>query len=197
MVYHDANVNAVRDGTPLEPLLGGALITVTNSINVTVGTYTTTGTETSPGHCWSNLPGGQQYWVTEKNPSQYPASTTSDLVSIPSLPPYPPSTNVEFGDAVCTAVPGPIDNNTPTWYIDPQGQKHVTLTWTLTSPSADAFAIYRQIPGETDFTLQATVGGLTWTDPIKIDHGEEWSYYIIPINHCGNGPTSNTVIAGW
>jgi uncharacterized repeat protein (TIGR01451 family) len=90
LVYNDLNGNGTRDVG--EPLLAGAQITVKNSSNVNVGTYTTNGS--SEPYCFANLPAGW-YQAAELNPSGY-TSTTSDIVAVQLS--AGAATNVVYGD---------------------------------------------------------------------------------------------------
>ena len=109
LVYNDLNSSKSREFG--EPLLTGAVITVTNSAGVVVGTWTTDGTEP---HCFQ-LPQGN-YTVVEQNPPGY-VSTTPDIVASFVVAGY--MTPVDFGDQIPSA-PSPTPTATPTTY-QPQG----------------------------------------------------------------------------
>jgi hypothetical protein len=104
MSYNDLNNNGVRD--PGEPLIAGAVITVTNLSTGIVGVYTTTGNEP---YCFHSLPPGL-YRVEERNPDGYPNSTTPDIWSLTLCCPCSTFT-VPFGDK---PLPTPTPTVTPT-----------------------------------------------------------------------------------
>jgi len=91
IVYNDTNGSTVRD--PGEPLLPGAIITVTNSSGFVVATYTTNGV--SEPYCLTGLP-PDTYTLREQNPPGYPISTTPDVWAV-TLSPGATYT-VPFGD---------------------------------------------------------------------------------------------------
>jgi len=132
LVYNDLANYGTRDVG--EPLLTGAMITVTNSTGVVVSTWTTNGTEP---HCFQLPPGN--YTVTEQNPTGY-VSTTSDTVTSLVLTGY--STIVEFGDrllTVPTSTPTPTPTSTSTSTSTPTPTPTPTATPTPTvTPSLTA-----------------------------------------------------------
>jgi len=97
LVFHDLNSNSQRE--PNEPLLAGATITVINSNDVVVGTYTTDGVHEP--YCFTGLAPGT-YRVNEWNPPGYPVSTTPDFWVVT----VSPGTTVTlfFGDATTTKI---------------------------------------------------------------------------------------------
>ncbi|MBI3536475.1 MAG: hypothetical protein HY070_02760 [Chloroflexi bacterium] len=105
LVYHDLNGNAIRNSG--EPLLSNAVVTVKNSANVFIGSFTTNGTEP---RCFTNLP-PDVYIVTEQDPGGF-FSTTSNLVAATVFSNV--TTTVEFGDKQQIAqAPTPTPTRTP------------------------------------------------------------------------------------
>jgi hypothetical protein len=127
LVYKDLANLGTRDIG--EPLLPGAMITVTNSMGVVVATWTTDGTEP---HCFQLPPGN--YMVTEQNPPGY-VSTTPDNVTVPILAGY--ATLVEFGDQV-SLVPTATPTRTSTPTATPTRTFTPTATPTRTSTPTPA-----------------------------------------------------------
>ena len=128
-VYHDINNSTIRD--PGEPLLPGALITITNSSGVVVGTYTTNGV--SEPYCFTNLP-PDTYTVREQNPPGYPISTTPDLWAVSIT--LRASITVPFGDqAEVTPTPTPTNIPTKTPTHTPTVTRTPTNTPTGTPPA--------------------------------------------------------------
>jgi len=129
LVYNDLNGNGSRDLG--EPLLAGALLTIRDSNNNLVTTYTTDGI--NEPKCFSLAP--DTYRVTETNPPGY-TSTTPDLIAAVVASSF--TTNADFGDIASTPTPtntpapAPTDTPTPTPTDTPTPTQTPTATATPT-----------------------------------------------------------------
>jgi len=123
LVYHDLNGNAVRDAG--EPLLSGAVVTVQNAQGVTVGTWTTNGTEP---YCFY-LPAAT-YTVIETDPLDYTSTTPNTVTAVVTSGVV---VSVDFGDKLGpTATPTLTPTSTATRIPTATG----TATQTPTATSA-------------------------------------------------------------
>ncbi len=103
-VYHDLNANGNNDS---EPRLSGAAITIKNSANAIVATYTTDGI-TEP-KCFALPP--DTYRVSESNPPGY-TSTTPEWVAVVVVSTL--AIHIDFGDQAMTPTPTATNTGTPT-----------------------------------------------------------------------------------
>jgi hypothetical protein len=134
LAFNDLNGNGQRDGG--EPLLAGAIITVTNFSGVVVGVRTTDGVHEP--HCFTSL-APDTYRVEERNPADYPVSITPDIWIVPL--PAGSTTTIAFGDQV---PPKP----TPTGTITSTPTATATATATLT-PTVTATPTNTRTPTST------------------------------------------------
>ncbi|MBI3740962.1 MAG: hypothetical protein HY257_04300 [Chloroflexi bacterium] len=123
-VYNDLDGNGTHDSG--EPLLANAQITIKNSSNINVGSFTTDGV-TEP-HCFSNLPAGV-YTISEINPGGF-TSTTPDLVAAFIAGGF--TTTVDFGDQLSTPTPTVTTTATLTITNTPTNTATATLIITFT-----------------------------------------------------------------
>ena len=147
--WHDLNGNGLRDGSPLEPLLNNAAISVYNqSSGMLIGSWVTNGTEP---HCYNNLPPGP-YLVTDMPPSGYTA-TTPIIYNAQVFANQ--TTQVDFGAWVPpTATPTP----TPTRFNAP------TNTPTVTPVPGCVMGTKQNNVGQ---YLSSWVITASWTDPVS------------------------------
>ncbi len=91
LVWNDLNGNGLRDGTPIEPLMSGATVSLYTISGIFVDSQKM---NSGKSRCFTGLAPGQ-YWVVEENESGY-TSTTPDTVNATVFANV--TTNVEFGD---------------------------------------------------------------------------------------------------
>lgn len=157
-VYWEMNGNGARD--PGEPLVAGAAITVKNSSDAVVGTYTTDAAHEP--YCFLGLPPGS-YSVVEVNPAGY-TSITSDIVAV--MVASNVATMVEFGDQPPTPTPTSTSTNTVT--ATPTATPTSTSTPTVTQTPTRT-STYTPTPTNTPAVTSGTInpttgGGVTTTD---------------------------------
>lgn len=122
-VYEDANQNGTRDSG--EPLLPGAVLTLSEFGGPVVGTYTTDGV--SEPYCF-HVPAGL-YELREQNPPGYDSSTP-DQWGIYVL--EETTVTIPFGDYESAVTPTPTPTATPT--ATPTPTPTPTATPTITPP---------------------------------------------------------------
>ena len=138
LVYHDLNGNGARDAD--EPLLSGAVITIKNLQGVTVGTWTTNGTEP---HCFYLPP--DTYTVTETDPPGY-SSSTPNIVTTVVVAGFIAS--VDFGDyAESTPTPTPTGGLCVLAFNDMNGDGVFQPIW-LEHPIAGALITVTNLSGD-------------------------------------------------
>jgi len=142
LAFNDLNGNGLRDQG--EPLLAGATITATNFSGVVVGVYTTDGVHEP--YCFTGLV-PDTYRVEERNPADYPISTTPDVWAVPLS--AGATVTVAFGDqALPTATPTATATRTPTSIVTPTRTPTATPTATQTmTPTPTPTETPTQPPG--------------------------------------------------
>jgi len=153
-VYEDENQNATRD--PGEPLLPGAVLTLSEFGGPVVGTYTTDGV--SEPYCF-HVPAGL-YELREQNPPGYDSSTP-DQWGIYVL--EETTVTIPFGDYESGATPTPTPTSTPT--PTPTGTPTPTPSATPTITPSPTPTGTPEYPGVID--------GVVWEDTNR-DAAQDW-----------------------
>lgn len=142
-VYEDQNRNGVRD--PGEPLLPGAVLTLSEFGGPVLGTYTTDGV--SEPYCF-HVPAGL-YELREQNPSGYDSSTP-DQWGVYVL--EETTVTIPFGDYVSAVTPTPTPTSTPSPTHTPTPTPSATPSITP-SPTPTGTPEYRGV-----------IDGVVWED---------------------------------
>jgi len=195
LVYNDSNGNGARDSS--ETRLAGAQITVKNSNNQVVGSWTTDGI--NEPRCFTNLPPGP-YTVTEINPPNY-VSTTPDTLATSVYAGL--AFGLEFGDkpVAPTNTPTRTPTTAPTSsaVIDaPNGLKAtvsagaITLTWNASRTAGVTFTVYRGTSSTALTPLTTGITDLAYRDT-QVAPGGGYYYYVTASQNGAESKPSNTV----